>query len=99
MLIESISTGGALLVGPLTLDRGEQVQILFEIDDHPIDVVGEVVRSENHDVMTDRVAIKFINMNAETRMLVRELVRRTLELEECQRASEFNHGRTRDEEQ
>lgn len=79
--IESISVSGARLVGPLTLEVGERVQLLFELEGVPIDVEGEVVRVERPDIMTDRVAVAFRNLSATTRALIYELVQRSLDFE------------------
>ena len=80
-MIESISAGGARLVGPLTLEAGERVQLLFEIGGTPIDVEGEVVRAERQDMLNDRVAISFKNVSEETRALISRLVVTALEPE------------------
>ena len=79
--IESISAGGARLVGPLTLDVGERVQVLFELAGTPIDVEGEVVRAERHDMMNDRVAIAFKNVSETTRSIIHQIVVTSLDLE------------------
>jgi hypothetical protein len=81
-VIESMSTSGARLAGPLTLGVGERVQILFEIDGHPIDVCAEVVRVEKFDMMTDRVAVTFRDVDAETQKRIVQLVQQTLRLEQ-----------------
>jgi hypothetical protein len=62
--IDDISAGGALLIGPLTLSIGERVQILFEVDQRPLDVSAEVVRVERLDMMNDRVAVRFVDSEA-----------------------------------
>lgn len=74
LTIDSISTGGARLVGPLTLAVGERVQMLFELHDTPIEVAGEVVRIETEDLLTDRIAVRFIDLKPYARLLIRELV-------------------------
>jgi len=79
--IESISVGGARLVGPLTLEVGETVQILFELEGTPIDVEGQVARVDRQDIMTDRVAVAFKNLSAEARASIQQLVVRALDLE------------------
>lgn len=79
--IESISVGGARLAGPLTLEVGERVQLLFELEGTPIDVEGEVVRVDRPDIMTDRVAVAFRNLTVTSRAVIEQLVRRSLDLE------------------
>ena len=79
--IESISVGGARLVGPLTLEAGESIQILFELEGTPIDVEGRVVRVDRQDLATDRVAVAFKNLSEEARVSIQQLVLRGLDLE------------------
>ncbi len=85
--IESISTGGARLVGPTTLGVGERVQILFEIDGTPIDVEGVVVRAERQDFVNDRVAVRFENLSDAMRAFIHQLVARVMDLA-CERLSD-----------
>ena len=82
LTIENISTGGAHLVGPLAVDLGERVQILFEVDGHPIEVAGEVIRTEMRDMITDRVSVKFVDVDDETTELLRQFVHGAIEREE-----------------
>lgn len=82
--IESISAGGARLVGPITLGVGERVQLVFEIDGTPIDIEGEVVRAQRQDIVNDRVAVRFENLSNATRAFIHQLVERVLDLE-CDR--------------
>lgn len=82
LVIDSISVGGARLVGEIAVVVGEYVQILFESDGHPIDVRGEVVRAEKVDMVTDHVALRFVDTSDETKELLRRLVERLLEIEE-----------------
>jgi hypothetical protein len=78
--IQRISTGGARLVGPLTLEVGERVQVLFELEGTPIDVEGEVVRVERPDIVNDHVAVAFRNLSDSSRTLIHELVQRSMNL-------------------
>ncbi len=80
-VIESLSVSGARLVGPLTLGMGERVQILFEIDERPVDVNAEVVRVTKQDLMTDSIAVRFVELSSDARESIRGLVLRTLEHE------------------
>ena len=79
--IESISAGGARLVGPLTLEVGERIQILFELEGVPIDVEANVVRVDRQDFVTDHIAVSFKNLSDEARGVIYELVERALDLE------------------
>lgn len=79
--IESISVSGARLAGPLALDVGERVHLLFEMDGHPVEVTGEVVRVDRQDLASDHIAVRFIEVAEDTRALIRDLVVRTLDLQ------------------
>ena len=83
-VIESISVGGARLVGEMTLEVGERVQILFELDGRPVEVDAEVVRADRQDVFRDRIAVAFMNLSAHHRDSIRRLVQAALDLE-CER--------------
>ena len=83
-VIENISLGGARLVGELTLEVGECVQILFELDGRPVEVDAEVVRVDRQDVFRDRIAVAFTNLSAPHRDAIRRLVQTALDLE-CER--------------
>ena len=76
--IESLSIGGARLAGPLTLNNDEPVQILFELDGHPLDVRGEVIRVVDRTLDRDIVLVRFVDLADHARELIREMVRRTL---------------------
>jgi hypothetical protein len=82
MSVDRLSISGASLVGPLTVDRGEHMQILFEIDGHPVDITGEVVRVEARGLMVDHVVVRFVDLAEHTRDLIQDLVTRTLERED-----------------
>jgi hypothetical protein len=82
LTIECVSLGGARMVGELTVEIGERVQILFEVEGHPLDVTGEVVRAERVDMATDRVAIRFIGLANAHRDVIRRWVERLLALDD-----------------
>lgn len=86
LAIDSISVGGARLVGEITVQIGERVQILFEIDGHPVDVKAEVVRAEQIDLATAHIAVRLLELSHETSELLRKLVQRILDVEEAQLA-------------
>jgi hypothetical protein len=81
LTIVSLSLSGARLIGEITLAVGEQVDVLFEIDGHPVDVTGEVVRATKLDIATDEVAVRFLAVTDAARQLIREAVARSLERE------------------
>ncbi len=85
--IESISVGGARLFGPLTLEEGERVQILFEVDGHPIDVHAEVISIVTRSVDRDRVLVRFVELAPDTAERIRAMIQHALEHEEDQLGS------------
>lgn len=92
MTIESVSTSGARLVGPVTVDVGERVEILFEVNGHPMEVSGEVVRVEVKDLTTDCIAVRFVDVAVETRAKLRELVQQALEEQDKQREADVDEA-------
>jgi hypothetical protein len=80
-LIESLSVGGASLVGPLAAQAGERLSVLFEIDDSPIDLAAEVVRVEQFDFGTDLVAVRFVDVPDRDVERLHVLVSRIMDLE------------------
>jgi hypothetical protein len=79
VMIASISLGGARLVGEITVAIGERVQILFEIDQQPLELEAEVVRVEMVDMATDHIAVRFVTTAEGAKRLIRGLVERSLD--------------------
>ena len=82
MSVDRLSISGASLVGPLTVDRGECMQVMFEIDGHPVEITAEVVRVEARGLMVDHVVVRFVDISEHARELIHELVTKTLERED-----------------
>lgn len=80
-VLETLSTTGAQLVGPLTLKIGETIEILFEIDARPVSVSAQVVRVERQDIVMDRIAVRFVGLANEARASIHGLALRALEEE------------------
>jgi hypothetical protein len=80
--IDSLSISGARLVGPLALQRGDRIDITLELDNGPVAVAGEVVRVDTPDLMTDQIAVRFVDTSPTSRAAIRELVRQNLEATE-----------------
>lgn len=74
LTIASISLGGARMVGTITVEIGERIQILFDVEGHPVDVSGEVVRTEMIDMATDHIAVRFVDVSSDAKDLIRRLV-------------------------
>jgi hypothetical protein len=77
--IDSLSISGARLVGPLVLKLGQRIEIVLQLDTGPIQVDAEVVRVDTPDLMTDQIAVRFVDPSPETRASIREVVRQRLE--------------------
>lgn len=78
-VIDSLSTSGARLVGALALAMKEKISILFQAEDQRIDVAAEVVRVDTADLMTDQIAVRFIDPSPEVAAALRILVERSLD--------------------
>jgi hypothetical protein len=63
------------LVGEITVAIGEPIQMLLDISGHPVDVKGVVVRTEKCDAVTDIVAVRFVDVSADSKARISELVR------------------------
>ncbi|MEO8840974.1 MAG: PilZ domain-containing protein [Kofleriaceae bacterium] len=81
LTIASISLGGARLEGSITVAMGERVQILFDVEGHPVDVTGEVVRVEMIDMAIDHIAVRFVDATVEAKELIRQLVELSFDAE------------------
>ena len=78
LTIDSISLGGARLEGTITVEVGERVQLLFEVEGRPVDVAGEVVRVQMIDMATDHIAVRFVDVAGDAKDLIRQLVDQSL---------------------
>lgn len=78
-LIDSLSTSGARLIGPLTLAMKERIAVLFTAGEQRIAVAAEVVRVDTADLMTDQIAVRFLDPSDETTAALSLLVAQTLE--------------------
>ena len=86
--VESLSAGGALLVGGLALVRTESIRVMLEgPDGHPIDVAARVLRMELREDGLRAVAVQFVHVSADAHDRIRQLVSRMLELEGATRLS------------
>jgi PilZ domain len=79
LTIASISLGGARLEGSITVAMGERLQILFDVEGHPVDVRAEVVRVQMIDMAIDHIAVRFVDVTAQAKELIRQMVERSLD--------------------
>ncbi len=77
--IDSLSISGARLLGALALKLGDRVNIVLHVESGPVRVVGEVVRVDTPDLMTDQIAVRFVDPSPESRAAIRDVVRQSLE--------------------
>lgn len=72
--LDRLTTAGARLSGPVTLDVGERIRVMFDIAGHPYDVMAEVITVEHASLLIDRIAVRFIELSAESRNAIRDLL-------------------------
>lgn len=77
-VIDNLSLGGARLVGELALQKGQKIEITLELDSGTVNVTGEVVRVDTPDLMTDQIAVRFLDPTAEAKAAIKDVVMRTL---------------------
>ena len=77
-VIDNLSLGGARLVGELALQKGQKIDITLELDTGTVNVVGEVVRVDTPDLMTDQIAVRFLDPTDEAKEAIKTVVMRTL---------------------
>jgi hypothetical protein len=77
-VIDNLSLGGARLIGELALQKGQKIDITLELDTGMVDVIGEVVRVDTPDLMTDQIAVRFIEPSEAAQAAIKEVVMRTL---------------------
>ena len=76
--IDNLSLGGARLVGSMALRLGQQIDIEFEVDTGPIKVTGQVVRVDTPDLIEDQIAVRFLELDPDVRVAIRDTVMRQL---------------------
>ncbi len=77
--IQNISISGAKLEGPLALALRERITLVFKAGDESVTLQAEVVRVETADLMSDEIAVAFVDMTEATREAIRALVNRVLD--------------------
>ena len=77
-VIDNLSLGGARLIGELALQKGQKIDITLELDTGDVSVVGEVVRVDTPDLMTDQIAVRFLEPSEAAQAAIKDVVMRTL---------------------
>lgn len=65
-VIDNLSSSGARLAGALALELGHRIEITFVIDETTIELVAEIVRVHTPDLLTDQIAVRFVDPPAAT---------------------------------
>ncbi|MBV8756242.1 MAG: PilZ domain-containing protein [Deltaproteobacteria bacterium] len=79
--IENISVTGAKMQGPLTLKLKERVSIVFFDDKERIEVQADVVRVDTADLLTDEIAVAFVEPSAEVTAKIAAMVDKAVDKE------------------
>jgi hypothetical protein len=74
--IDNLSAGGARLIGPLALQKGQHIAITLELDAGTFTLAAEVVRVETPDLLTDQIAVRFIDATREAKTAIYDVVQR-----------------------
>jgi len=76
LCIDNLSASGANLIGATDAVVGDLVQLLFEIEDMPIDVAARVVRCER----ASRFSVEFLDLDDRIRAHLRAFVKQQISL-------------------
>jgi hypothetical protein len=74
--IDNLSASGARLIGPLPLGIGDKIRLVLAFERGKLETIAEVVRVHSADLLTDQVAVRFIDLPTETEAAIRVLVLR-----------------------
>lgn len=72
--IDNLSAGGARLIGPMALKKGQHIQIALELGTAAFTLTAEVVRVETPDLLTDQIAVRFIDAATEAKAAIQTFV-------------------------
>lgn len=72
--LDRLTTSGARLSGPVTVDAGERLEILFEISGRPYEATAEVISVEHETLLIDRVVVRFVDLDPHSRDAIRALL-------------------------
>lgn len=72
--IDNLSAGGARLIGPLALKKGQHIEITLELEPRTFTLTAEVVRVETPDLLTDQIAVRFIDATVEMKAAIDAVV-------------------------
>ena len=73
-VIDNLSSSGARLTGPLALKLGQRIAISFVLEATTFDVTAEIVRVHTPDLVTDQIAVQFIEPPAATVLRIEAFV-------------------------
>jgi hypothetical protein len=72
--VENLSVTGARLVGPMPMTVGQRLRVTFSLDGVSVDVLADVVRVQSPNLLTDRAAVRFVDVCAHARAAIAALV-------------------------
>ncbi len=72
--VENLSVTGARLVGQMPMTVGQRLRVTFSLDGVSVDVHADVVRVQSPNLLTDRAAVRFVDVCARSRAAIAALV-------------------------
>jgi hypothetical protein len=60
-VIDNLSSSGARLAGALALGLGQRIEMSFRLEGTAIALSAEIVRVDTPDLMTDQIAVRFVD--------------------------------------
>ncbi len=64
--IDNLSSSGARLAGALALELGQRIEMSFVLEGVTIGLAAEIVRVHTPDLLTDQIAVRFLDPPAAT---------------------------------
>ncbi|HSN26593.1 MAG TPA: PilZ domain-containing protein [Kofleriaceae bacterium] len=65
-VIDNLSSSGARLAGALALELGQRIAMSFVVDGVTLELAAEIVRVHTPDLLTDQIAVRFVDPPAPT---------------------------------
>lgn len=78
LTVENLSVTGARLVGPMPMTVGQRLRVTFVLDGVSVDVLADVVRVQSPNLLTDRAAVRFVDVCPRSRAAIAALVANAL---------------------
>jgi hypothetical protein len=78
-VLETLSTRGARLLGPLALALEEQIRVLLSTDEVSVDLEADVFHVQRVDLLTDRIAVRFRKPDSDKRKAILTILAHALQ--------------------